>query len=112
MHDLLRHSDVLSLWQMLRKEMSQNNEKMSDAEIDQAIRDAEQYAAEDTVRRDALTVCSEAQRLLSQVDRALGVAGKQLNKEEKTCVKEDYSSLRKLVNRAKPDKMTDRKSVV
>lgn len=83
-----------------------NNEKMSDAEIDQAIRDAEQYAAEDTVRRDALTVCSEAQRLLSQVDRALGVAGKQLNKEEKTCVKEDYSSLRKLVNRAKPDKMT------
>lgn len=83
-----------------------NNEKMSDAEIDQAIRDAEQYAAEDAVRRDALTVCSEAQRLLSQVDRALGVAGKQLNKEEKTCVKEDYSSLRKLVNRAKPDKMT------
>ncbi|MDO4493080.1 MAG: molecular chaperone DnaK, partial [Clostridia bacterium] len=40
------------------------NEKMSDDEIQQAIRDAEQYAAEDAARREALTIHNEADALL------------------------------------------------
>lgn len=83
------------------------NDKMSDAEIEQAIRDAEQYASEDTVRRDALAVCGEAQHLLAKADRALGVAGKQLDKEERKQVKDDCNTLRKLVNKAKPERMTE-----
>ena len=83
------------------------NEKMSEDDIQQAIRDAEQYAAEDSVRRDALTVCGEAQQLLAKADRALGVAGKQLDKEEKRRVKNDCNVLRKLLSRAKPAKMTN-----
>jgi len=59
------------------------NEKMSDEEIERAIRDAEQYAAEDSFRRDTLTVCGEAQVLLSNVEQALSSAGKQIDKEEK-----------------------------
>ncbi len=81
------------------------NEKMSDAEIEQAIRDAEQYASQDSVRREALTLCAEAQALLDQVDRALGVAGKQIDKAEKQQVKEDYNVLRKLLGKAKPANM-------
>jgi len=82
------------------------NDKMSDEEIERAIRDAEQYAAEDQIRRDALSVCGEAQQLLGKVDQALGVAGKQIDKEEKKRVKEDCNTLRKLVSKAKPEKMT------
>ncbi len=78
-----------------------DSERMSDAEIEAAIHDAEQYAAQDQARRDDLAVRSEAQQLLSEVDRALGAAGKQLDKEEKKAIKADEAALRKLLD-AKP----------
>ncbi len=83
------------------------NEKMSEAEIQQAIRDAEQYAVQDGFRRDLMQTLNEAQMLCNQVSMALGKAGKQLDKEEKKRVKDDEASLRKLVSKAKPDKMTE-----
>lgn len=82
------------------------NEKMSDEEIERAIRDAEQYAAEDSFRRDTLTVRGEAQVLLSNVEQALSSAGKQIEKEEKKRIKEDCKTLQKLISKAKPEKMT------
>ena len=83
------------------------NDKMSDAEIEQAIRDAEQYAAQDGIRRDAMEVSREAQTILSRADRALGVAGKQLDKQEKKQVKADSAELNKLLSRLKLDKVTE-----
>ena len=83
------------------------NEKMSEAEIQQAIRDAEQYAVQDGFRRDLMQTLNEAQMLCNQVSMALGKAGKQLEKEEKKRVKDDEATLRKLISRAKPDKMTE-----
>jgi len=81
------------------------NEKMSDEEIEQAIRDAEQYAAQDGVRREALEVCNEAQRLLAKAEQALAAVGKQIEKEEKKAVKADCNALSKLLSKAKPAKM-------
>ena len=75
-----------------------DTERMSDAEIEAAIRDAEQYAAQDQLRREDLAVREEAQRLLADVDRALGAAGKQLDKEEKKAIKADEAALRKLLD--------------
>ena len=83
------------------------NEKMSEAEIQQSIRDAEQYAVQDGFRRDLMQTLNEAQMLCNQVSMALGKAGKQLDKEEKKRVKDGEASLRKLVSKAKPDKMTE-----
>ena len=83
------------------------NDKMSDAEIEQAIRDAEQYAAQDGIRRDAMEVSREAQTILSRAERALGVAGKQLDKQEKKQVKADSAELNKLLSRLKLDKVTE-----
>ena len=83
------------------------NEKMSEAEIQQAIRDAEQYAVQDGFRRDLMQTLNEAQMLCNQVSVALGKDGKQLDKEEKKRVKDDEAALRKLVSKAKPDKMTE-----
>lgn len=82
------------------------NEKMSETEIQQAIRDAEQYAAQDGVRRSAVDVNNEAQRLLMQVEQALGAAGKQIDKDEKKRVKADISALRKTMGK-RADKMTE-----
>ena len=83
------------------------NEKMSEAEIQQAIRDAEQYAVQDGFRRDLMQTLNEAQMLCNQVSAAMSKAGKQLEKEEKKRVKDDEAALLKLVSKAKPDKMTE-----
>ncbi len=83
-----------------------NNEKMSDAEIEQAIRDAEQYAAQDNIRREALTVTNEASHTLAKAEQALNKVGKKLEKEEKKQIKSDISALRKLLVKTKPEKMS------
>lgn len=82
------------------------NEKMSDAEIEQAIRDAEQYAEQDQTRREAMAVINEGGQLLNHVESALTRAGKQLDKAEKKQVKADCNALSKLIMRAKSEKMT------
>ncbi len=83
------------------------NDKMSDAEIEQAIRDAQQYASQDQNRRDALEVTAEAQVLVKKVDQALGAAGKQLDKSEKKMVKSDCDAVRRLLGKTRPDKASD-----
>ena len=83
------------------------NDKMSDAEIDAAIRDAEQYASQDQVRRDALDISHEAQQLINDVEKALDQKGKQLDKAEKKLIKDDINSLRKLVFRKQAVKMEE-----
>ena len=82
------------------------NDKMSDAEIDAAIRDAEQYAAQDQVRREALETGHEAQQLINDVEKALDGKGKQIDKAEKKQIKENVNVLRKLLYKNKPDQMT------
>ena len=81
------------------------NEKMSEEEIQQAIRDAETYASQDGLRREVMETVNEAQHLLTQVESALSQAGKQLDKEEKKRVKADCSALSKLLMKSKPEKM-------
>ena len=81
------------------------NDKMSDAEIDAAIRDAEQYAAQDQTRRDALDTVHEAQQLVFDVEKALDEKGKQLDKEEKRQVKDAVNTLRKMISRRQANQM-------
>ncbi len=84
-----------------------DNEKMSDAEIEQAIRDAEQYTAQDGIRRKALDIINEANRLLNMAEQALNKAGKQLDKKDRKQIKSDITELRKLLMKHRADKMTD-----
>ncbi len=83
-----------------------DSERMSDTEIDQAIRDAEQYAAQDGVRREALSALDEGRKLADAANRALASAGKQLDKAEKKQVKADISALQKLLGK-KVDKVSE-----
>ena len=73
--------------------------RMSDDDIERAIRDAEQYAAQDSERREAMLAREEAQGLLNEVDRAHGQVGKQLEKDEKKQVKADAETLRKALSK-------------
>ena len=82
------------------------NDKMSEAEIQQAIRDAETYAAQDQLRREAMDISNDGQQLLMKAESAMSKAGKKLDKEEKKQIKADCADLRKLLSKAKPDKMT------
>jgi len=82
------------------------NQKMSDEEIEAAMRDAEQYAFEDQMRRDAMNVCNEAQVLLAKVEQALSAEKKQLEKAERKQIKEECNTLRKLLTKTTPEKMT------
>ena len=82
------------------------NDKMSEAEIQQAIRDAEQYAEQDQLRRDAMTVVNDANHLLVKVETAVSKAGKKLDKDDKKQIKNQCAELRKLLSKSKPEKMT------
>lgn len=82
------------------------NEKMSDAEIEQAIRDAEQYAGQDKLRKDSMEILNTGNMALNKAETAMRKAGKKLSKEEKKQIKADCADLRKLLVKAKPEKMT------
>lgn len=83
------------------------NDRMSDAEINAAIHDAEMYASQDQFRRDIFAALSEAGTLIGKVDNALHNAPKDFDKDEKKRVKSDLDELRKLSTKLKADKMTE-----
>jgi len=83
------------------------NEKMSETEIQQAIRDAEQYASQDKLRRDSMDIINEANQLILKAETAMNKAGKKLEKEEKKQIKAECAELRKLLSKAKPENMTE-----
>ena len=83
------------------------NDRMSDAEVEQAIKDAQQYASIDNLRTEALEVLGEAQSLLSKTEQALKQAGKDIDKAEKKQIKKDCGELQKKISKMKVDKVTE-----
>lgn len=83
-----------------------DSERMSDAEIEAAIRDSERYAAEDQARRELLESTSEAKQAAGEAEVLLAERGKQMDKDVKKRLKGDLSAVRKLLAK-KPEKMTD-----
>ena len=82
------------------------NDKMSDQEINAAIRDAEQYASQDKIRRDAISIHADANSLVNKTEYSLRKVRKQLPKEEKRQIKADIADLRRLLMKTKPEQMT------
>ncbi|MGN0505728.1 MAG: molecular chaperone DnaK [Lachnospiraceae bacterium] len=82
------------------------SDRMSDAEIEQAMRDAAEYAGIDNLRREALTLSGESNQLLARVQSALTAAGKQADKAEKKQVKKDCANLQKCLGKLRVDKVT------
>ena len=82
------------------------NDKMSEEEIQAAILDAEKYADQDRTRRDALEITNEAQKLINEAEKLLDDKSKEIDKADKKRIKDEIGALRKLVFRAKPEKLS------
>ena len=80
-----------------------DNERMSDAEIEEAIREAQQYSSEDGLRREIAEVKREANQLINEANTALNKHGKDIDRDAKRQIRADLASLQKLANR-KPRK--------
>ena len=80
---------------------------MSDMDIDQAIRDAQQYEATDGQRKVFIEIRSEAQKLINQVESALVSQKKTLDRSEKKQIKSDLSYLNKLLSKTKIETFTE-----
>ena len=80
--------------------------RMSDAEIEAAIRDAEMYASEDQARRDKMESISNAQRVAGEVNALYGKVQKQLGKDEKKQIKSDLALVTKIAGK-KMEKLGD-----
>lgn len=83
------------------------DDRMSDAEIEQAMRDAQQYAGQDNLRKEALELSGDAQKLLGETQRALKAGGKQIEKAQKKQIKGDMNALSKLLSKLRVDKVTE-----
>ncbi len=83
------------------------NDRMSDAEIEQAIHDAAAYSGQDQVRREAMELLDECRKLLGEADQILKNNGKQMEKQQKKQIKNDSAKLQKLVSKCRLDKVTE-----
>ena len=80
---------------------------LSDADIEQAIHDAQQYAQSDGVRKDRLTVLSEANRACMIADRYIRENKKTMDKSLRKTIQSEAATLQKLMRGKKTDKMSD-----
>ena len=81
--------------------------KMSEDEIQQAIRDAEMYAGQDSLYKDSMSVMNDARTLIAKVELAMKEKGKQVEKAEKRQIKADIAALNKVLFKCKPEKMNE-----
>lgn len=83
------------------------NDSMSEQEIQQAIRDAHEYADQDQTRKDAMEVLSDVQRLMSETEQKLKAQKKTLDHGTKKQIKNDLNRLNKLAMKCRLDKVSD-----
>ena len=83
-----------------------DTDKMSDEEIDAAIKNAEQHAAQDRVRQEAMELPTLGAIAANDAESAMKKVEGQLTKEEIQLIKKYVLELRVLVKQAKPNKMT------
>ena len=71
------------------------DDRMSDMEIQQAIHDAQEYAGQDQLRRDALELIGEAQKKAAEARQILKVQDKQMEKGRKKQMKKMWPRWKK-----------------
>ena len=84
-----------------------SNDSMSEDEIQQAIRDARDYAGQDQTRKDAVEILGDARKLMAETERKLKEKKKDLDRGKKKQVKADVNRLNKLTMKCRLDKVTE-----
>lgn len=72
---------------------------MSKEDIDKAVKDAEQYAAEDKKRREQVDAKNEAENLCYQVDKLISENGDKINEEDKTNLNSKSAAVKEAISK-------------
>ena len=76
-------------------------------EYQKAIRDAKSYAFEDNRKKEYIDIINDAESLVYKVEQGLENLKSGLDRSKKSEIKGNLRSLKKLVKKAKPDKVND-----
>ena len=80
---------------------------MSDDEIDRAVKEAQEYEAQDKKRKEAVDARNDADSMVFQVEKALNEVGDKIGASEKANVQADAYALKKLLDETKDQELTE-----
>ena len=80
----------------------QNSTSMSKEDIDKAVKEAEQFAAEDKKRREAVDAKNEAENLVYQAEKLVNESGDKISEDEKNTINTKCAAVKDAI--AKNDK--------
>ena len=69
---------------------------LSQEDIDKAVRDAEQYAAEDKARKDEVDTHNPADQVIYQTEKTLNELGDKISADEKACIQSAVDHLKEV----------------
>ena len=72
---------------------------MSDADIEKAVKDAQEYEAQDKKRKEAVDARNDADAMVFQTEKALKEAGDKIAADQKTTVEQDITDLKAVLDR-------------
>ncbi|MCR5399470.1 MAG: molecular chaperone DnaK [Lachnospiraceae bacterium] len=79
---------------------------MSDDEIDRAVKEAQEYEAQDKARKEAIDARNEADSFVFQTEKALNEVGDKVDASEKASVEADLQALKDILERTKDQDLT------
>ncbi len=84
-----------------------SSSNLSDVEIDAAIRDAQQYASQDGLRKQAMEERAGAEQIVNREQQILRERGKMLDKRAAKQVKQDLGQVERCISKVRPDKLNE-----
>ena len=80
---------------------------MSDSDIDKAIKEAQEYEAQDKKRKEGIDARNEADSFLFQTEKALGEVGDKIDAAQKQTVEDDLKAMKELLEQTKDKELSD-----
>ncbi len=74
---------------------------MSDADIDKAIKEAQEFEAQDKKRKEAVETINEAEAFALQTEKALTDVGDKISDDERTTVQADVEAVKSLIEKVR-----------
>ena len=80
---------------------------MSDSDIDKAIKEAQEYEAQDKKRKEGIDARNEADSFVFQTEKALGEVGDKIDAAQKQTVEDDLKAMKELLEQTKDKDLSD-----
>ena len=76
---------------------------LSDAEVDRAVKEAEQFAEEDKKRKEAVEIQNNADAMVFQTEKTLEEVGDKIDAADKSRIESEMNTLKEMVEKAKKE---------